>query len=192
MGRVHRSANNTAPLLPRFPPRGGTVRPPETPAQQMVNEAEFAAMKAAKKAAKAAKAAGTAGEAKKQQRKEERKKRKAGESSAAAASSGTAAAPTGDGSAPADDSTSAAYAVVNAAASRGPLQDQTVCCIDCGNDFVFSVEEHGHSGPWAARQHSPCAHPHGVPSSWPWAARHSQGEAGPLGAQPPTATAASR
>ena len=114
----------------------------------MVNEAEFAAMKAAKKAAKAAKAAGTAGEAKKQQRKEERKKRKAGsESGAAAASSRTAAAPTGDGSAPSDDSTSAAYAVVNAAATRGPLQDQTVCCIDCGNDFVFSVEEHGHSDP---------------------------------------------
>ena len=103
----------------------------------MVNEAEFAAMKAAKKAAKAAKAAGTAGEAKKQQRKEERKKRKAGSESSAA----------GDGSAPADDSTSTAYAVVNAAASRGPLQDQTVCCIDCGTDFVFSVEEHGHSGP---------------------------------------------
>ena len=103
----------------------------------MVNEAEFAAMKAAKKAAKAAKAAGTAGEAQKQQRKEERKKRKAGSESSAA----------GDGSAPADDSTSDSYAVVNAAASRGPLQDQTVCCIDCGTDFVFSVEEHGHSGP---------------------------------------------
>ena len=158
----------------------------------MVNEAEFAAMKAAKKAAKAAKAAGTAGEAKKQQRKEERKKRKAGsESSAAAASSGTAAAPTGDGSAPADDSTSASYAVVNAAASRGPLQDQTVCCIDCGTDFVFSVEEHGHSGPLGSAPAQPlrASSRHAY---WLWAARHSQGEAGPLGAQPPTASAASR
>ena len=31
--------------------------------------------------------------------------------------------------------------MVNAAASRGPLQDQTVGCIDCGTDFVFSVAE---------------------------------------------------
>ena len=122
-------------------------------------------MKAAKKAAKAAKAAGTAGEAKKQQRKEERKKRKAGsESSAAAASSGTAAAPPGDGSAPADDSTSAAYAVVNAAASRGPLQDQTVCCIDCGTDFVFSVEEHGHSGRLGSSTAQSLRILHGAPS----------------------------
>lgn len=108
----------------------------------MVNEAEFAAMKAAKKAAKAAKAAGTTGEAKKQQRSEERKKRKAGgESSEAAASSGTATAPPGDGGAPADDSSSAAYAVVNAAAARGPLHDKTISCVDCATDFVFSVAE---------------------------------------------------
>jgi hypothetical protein len=115
---------------------------------QMVNEAEFAAMKAAKKAAKAAKAAGTTGEAKKQQRSEERKKRKAGgESSEAAASSGTATAPPGDGGAPADDSSSAAYAVVNAAAARGPLHDKTISCVDCATDFVFSVEEHGQRWP---------------------------------------------
>ena len=107
---------------------------------KMVNEAEFAAMKAAKKAAKSAKSAGTAGEAKKQQRSEERKKRKVGgESSGAAASSGTA--PPDDDGAGADDSSSAAYAVVNAAAPSGPLHDKTISCVDCATDFVFSVAE---------------------------------------------------
>ena len=130
---------------PAHTPSPGTAR------AQMVNEAEFAAMKAAKKAAKAAKATGTAGEAKKQQRSEERKKRKVGgESSAAAAPSRTATVPTGDGGAPADDSSSAAYAVVNAAAASGPLHDKTVSCIDCGTDFVFSVLEHAQSAHLAA------------------------------------------
>ena len=107
----------------------------------MVNEAEFAAMKAAKKAAKAAKAAGTAGEAKKQQRSEERKKRKVGESaeSSSAAESSTAAPP--HAGAADDDSTSAAYAVVNAASSSGPLHDKTISCVDCATDFLFSVAE---------------------------------------------------
>ena len=107
---------------------------------KMVNEAEFAAMKAAKKAAKSAKSAGTAGEAKKQQRSEERKKRKVGgESSSAAAASGTG--PPDDDGAAADDSSSAAYAVVNAAAPSGPLHDKTISCVDCATDFVFSVAE---------------------------------------------------
>ena len=119
---------------PAHTPSPGTAR------AQMVNEAEFAAMKAAKKAAKAAKATGTAGEAKKQQRSEERKKRKVGgESSSAAASSGTA--PPDDDGAGADDSSSAAYAVVNAAAPSGPLHDKTISCVDCATDFVFSVAE---------------------------------------------------
>ena len=153
--RVH--PHNAAWALRDYHPP--PTRPvPGRPRAQMVNEAEFAAMKAAKKAAKAAKATGTAGEAKKQQRSEERKKRKVGgESSAAAAPSRTATAPTGDGGAPADDSSSAAYAVVNAAAASGPLHDKTVSCIDCGTDFVFSVLEHAQSAHLAAPQLGSCA-----------------------------------
>lgn len=103
----------------------------------MVNEAEFQARLAAKKAAKAAKAAEAAGgESKKKQRSEERKKKRKGDAEDSEAQASAVAAVEASGS---WEASSGSWEAASGDASG--LEDQTISCVDCGNDFLFSVAE---------------------------------------------------
>eukprot|EP00908_Phaeocystis_cordata_P007951 Transcript_18621.p2 GENE.Transcript_18621~~Transcript_18621.p2 ORF type:complete len:212 (+),score=74.82 Transcript_18621:72-707(+) len=103
----------------------------------MVNEAEFQARLAAKKAAKAAKAAEAAGgESKKKQRSEERKKKRKGDAEDSKAQASAVAAVEASGS---WEASSGSWEAASGDASG--LEDQTISCVDCGNDFLFSVAE---------------------------------------------------
>ena len=104
----------------------------------MVNEAEFQARLAAKKAAKAAKAAEAAGgESKKKQRSEERKKKRKGDAEDSEAQASAAAAVEASGS---WEASSGSWEAAASGDASG-LEDQTISCVDCGNDFLFSVAE---------------------------------------------------
>ena len=131
----------------RAPAPAGAGRPRlHTPAK-MVNEAEFAALQAAKKAKKAA------ASEKKLQRDAERKKRKKGDDGEGEAPA-PAAAEEAFSARDYDGRAEPAVAAAAAAASSAPtpvraaappataeLVDQTITCVDCGNDFLFSVGE---------------------------------------------------
>ena len=105
----------------------------------MVNEAEFAALQAAKKAKKAA------ASEKKLERDAKRNKRKQGEEGgeAEAPAAAAEAASAGDyyDSRAEPAASSAPTSALPAPPSTAGLVDKTISCVDCGNDFIFSVGE---------------------------------------------------